>query len=186
MADKLHIKDTDSPGVQKAVRLLAKVSEPLLKHVIPMLEGGIHIGKGNVTDFDKMGYLRDIRPGGYSELTFKDLPGVYMPSSKKLVAGTGPEDKANIILHEFGHAVGHLMGVDSSEEWKAIHANNQKRLKKMSRVKWFMHEGHGGMSETFAEAFSDIVAYPLAGRERWGKEISDYIKKVLAFKRNES
>ena len=152
LGDKFKLGKADDPKVRESVEQLARVPARLIKMMVSHLGlEGVSVGEGAFTDFEAGRPFKGVRPRGWSEgKTWDDVPGAYDSTKKHVVIGTrGNHGSESLALHEFGHAVGHLMGWDTNDEWSQIHKEVFNDLSP-----YFQQEGEAGPQEMLAETFA--------------------------------
>ncbi len=152
LGDKFKLGKADDPKVRENVEQLSKVPARLMKMLASHLGlEGVSVGEGAFTDFETGRPLKGVRPRGWPEgTTWDDVCGAYDPVKKHVVIGTkGDTGSASMPLHEFGHAVGDLMGWNTNDEWSQIHKEVFDDLSP-----YFQQEGEAGPQEMLAETFA--------------------------------
>lgn len=158
MGDTLLVDEPDSVGVERFLGDLELVPKRIAKR---LKDRGVkvHIGNRRVPDLDDMAHLRNIQPRGYRPgLTWQDSGGCYSPSQRFATAGDPyVSGSASTVLHELGHAVGHVMHVDNEREL----LKHQQRLypKLASYYQQGGPGGHAGAQELWAESFAEYLLH---------------------------
>lgn len=157
--------DGDNPSVKHGAAALAKFPPALLKSLHDYGAMGIHIGHLELNELDDLGYLADVKkePKPWDDrASWAEVGGVY--SGKTRTANTAtlreqmtPDRAAHVMLHEVGHLIGDVHGLNDHEELVAAHT----RLVKAKRLRPYFHRtGEGdeaGRHELLAEGFADLL-----------------------------
>jgi len=153
--ERLHVKDESHPAVQQHLRDLTRVP-PSLSKAVQDARVEIHVGTGGVSDQNHLSYLQGVQPRGWEEgATWDNVAGAYVTSGKKVVACTGRGSSASIALHEYGHAVGDVLGWDGSDELIEHHKRLHEKL-----TSYLQQDGPGGLAgrqELFAEGTAAVL-----------------------------
>lgn len=119
------------------------------------------------------------RGWGRSGRTWDSVPGGYVTNTKTVVAGdSGSHGSESLLLHEYGHAVGDVMGHDDSSMLVSQHAALYDRL-----PTYLKQGGPGavaGRQELFAEGFAHYLMHGAAATAKaYSPEFSSYMTDVV-------
>jgi len=161
----LRVDDYNEPKIQRWVRHLAQIPSALHTRLVQAGLTEIHLGNCGVPDLDNLGHLRDITPRGWAAgSSWDQVEGCYDSDTKIIVAGNALGGSNSRILHEYGHAVGDLLGHDHDHELIAAHIRCYSRLSP-----YYKQGGAGalaGREEMFAESFAEYFIFSRAEIER--------------------
>jgi hypothetical protein len=152
------------------------------KHLSEKLESlGVKVYINNdktIPDMDEMSDLKGVRPRGWDEgMTWDIVPGAYDPRKKYVLAGHGDHGSCSAVLHEYGHAIGHLMQLDNSPQLISIHSKNYAKLPKYLR-----QDGPGGQAgrqELLAEGFAEVLIDRRMAVIYYGSEFVEWVEKTI-------
>jgi len=170
----LKIQDADSEAVQKHLVHWDLMPE----RVINELERNgviVRLGAKPVPSFDGYEYLGKVHPRGWPEgATWNKVPGAYVRNDKVVLAGGGARHGgSSLVLHETGHAFGHVSTLDESNAM----AEHHKRL--YNKVSPYLAQGGpggiAGMHETFAEGFADVLLDEKNARNLYDDTFVDWL-----------
>jgi SPP1 gp7 family putative phage head morphogenesis protein len=117
-------------------------------------------------------------PRGWPEgMTWDIVPGGYDRKQKHVIAGNGSHGSVSLLLHEYGHAVGHTLGYDYDQRLIDIHTEIFPKL-----IPYLQQGGPGGkagVEELLAEGFADTVLSRYEATKKYGKEFVDYIENSV-------
>lgn len=129
----------------------------------------IKIGAEDVPSLTGDELYRSQAPRGWGEKKdWSKVPGCWDPRNKTVYAGKGLHGSSSLVLHEFGHGVGDLLGLDDSEVLIKAHKRLYPKL-----TSYLQQDGPGGVvgrQELFAEGFAD---YFRLSREKFVKKYDE-------------
>ena len=174
----LKVEDYNDPEIKKLVSQLAKYPNSVLlalkKHGLKEIE------VANLTPID-MGSnsdLKNVVPRNWPEGSkWENVPGVYNPNHKSVVAGTlAAHGSEGLLSHETGHAVGDLLGFDNSSDLKEAH----KRL--YDKISPYLKGSSPGALDGRQEMFAEGLATLLEDGE--AKAVSKFDQQFVDFLKN--
>lgn len=127
-----------------------------------------------------MGFLTGQAPRGWPPgVTWDDIPGTFEPSKRYLLLGGGEHGSISLGLHETGHAINFLLGINNGAELIEHHV----RLYDKFTDPYFRQGGPGGFAGR-DEMFAESVAFRLLmGRKlsihRYDKKYLDWLERIL-------
>ncbi len=134
----------------------------------------LKIGNGDVIDLSESDELRREAPRGWNQANWEGVPGCYDGIERMVYIGKGLHGSESFTLHEYGHGVGHLMGLNNSDKTIDAHIRLFKKLSS-----YYRQEGPGGIAgreEFVAESFA---SYFMLSEEqfikRYDKEWREYL-----------
>lgn len=152
--DSLEVTNIDFLTIITHLEHLGSLPEKFVKC---MREKGIKIKIGYK---DMLGLSEDERfrnqgPNGWSgrRKDWSKIPGVWDQRNKTVYAGKGSHGSSSLVLHEFGHGVVDLLGLDNSSDLIEAHKRLHPKL-----CLYLQRDGPGGYAgrkELFAEGFAD-------------------------------
>ena len=92
-------------------------------------------------------------PRGWTKPDWGGVPGCWDRTSKIVYAGSGEHGSNSLVLHETGHGIGQLLGLDNNP---AVIEAHQRLYKKL--IPYLQQDGPGGFAgrqELLAESFAD-------------------------------
>ncbi len=184
LGSSLEISDNDSVAVKKHLEHLSLLPENLLEL---MKNKGIKIKIGNK---DVVGlaagsadesYFKENSPGEAraSLANWKGVPGCYYGGEKKIVfAGEGAHGCSSLILHEYGHGVGDMLGIYKSLDLIAAHKRLYDKLDSYEQQGG--PGGKTGRQELVAESLSDFFMISKSKFiKKYDKEWYLYLEKSI-------
>ena len=116
-------------GGERQFEDLARVPERVLRQTAE-LGVRLEIGDGPITSLPTGKPLKGQRPRGWGvNDTWDDVAGGYAPSVKTVMAGnTGRGGSVSVALHEYGHAVGDVLGFNESARLESAHVRLFEKL----------------------------------------------------------
>ena len=176
LGDHLNVRDDDDPVVRANLGELGLIPAHLLAR---LRDGGVHIyiGAGAVPTLDDMGHLAGVQPRGWDAgRTWDEVAGVGGPT---MIAGSSDTWYIGLTLHEAGHSLGHVTGLDHSDEMRAHHVRLHPKLDPYHAQGG--PGGEAGMEETFATGFMTLILF---GRDEairvYDEAFVDWLELVLA------
>ena len=158
LGDNLNVENHTDPGVQRSLKALAGVPQPLLQKVAAHVKGGIYLSSGRaMPDVDDLGWLRS-QPRTQNGGSWENSHGLYSPTKKILAVARHDRRDRPTVLHELGHAIGDATGHRESPAMQEHH----RRLAAAGKLSpYFLGGGPGsrrGTSETFAEGVALMLS----------------------------
>lgn len=143
------------PEVVRAVDSLATLPEALRRRLAAGLDA-IYVGPGGVPDLDDMGHLGG-EPLPSGKATWDICAGAY--GDRKIVVGSRPSPTPDVMMHEVGHALDDIDGVDGvwqsdSAAFRALYDQCRPFL----ASEFHRQPDELGRREFFADAFAAIAA----------------------------
>jgi hypothetical protein len=174
----LLVEHYADPTIRRHVEDLARIPQRLLTKVKLAGLAQIHFAARPVPDLDNLQFLRGVHPRGWqSGTTWDSVPGAYNADLRVLVAGIGIHGSSSLVLHEFGHALGDLLGYDSDSRLVAAH----QRL--YSRLNPYLQQdgpsGPAGRQELLAEGFADVLFAPARAAQIYDARFVQYVETVI-------
>ncbi|MCW2943637.1 MAG: hypothetical protein JWR24_354 [Actinoallomurus sp.] len=148
------------PDVVRAVDSLAELPEALKEKLAEGLDG-IYVGAGGVPDLDDMQYLRGA-PLPSGKATWDICAGAY--GDRTIVVGDQPSPTPDVMLHEIGHALDDIDGVnteDGPRQWQSDRAEFRALYQQcLPHLESDFHRQAEdlGRHEFFADAFAAIAS----------------------------
>ncbi len=174
----LRIDGYDDSVVQQHVRDLALVPESLLAQARKAGIKDIHFGPVGMPYLDSNEYARGVQPRGWPPgMTWDDVPGGYNPRARSVVAGRGDHGCTSLALHEYGHALGHLLNYDNDVRLIALHKQIFNRLDPYLRQDG--PGGYAGRHELVAEGFATVVKDRVLATKTYGPEFVHFVEDVM-------
>lgn len=125
----LDVRDTDEPRVQEHIRNLDRIPQPVLA---ALADQGVrvYIGAAGVPSLDGNRDLSGVQPRGWQRGTWDDAAGSYAASRRTVSAGVGRgwSVSGSVALHEVGHALADVRGLNYSPDLAMHHARLFDRL----------------------------------------------------------
>lgn len=130
-------------------------------------------------DIDRQEAFRGVRPRGWAEgATWDIVPGAYSRQDRYVIAGKGQSGSVSLLLHEYGHAAGHVLGYDNDTRLIALHKRQYARLD--SYLQQGGPGGQAGRQEFLAEAFAHTFVDRATAISRYGQDMIDFIENVVS------
>lgn len=127
---------------------------------------------------DDQGKMAGVQPRGWPKgMTWDIVPGAYSVRDRYVIAGSGAHGSSSVLLHEYGHAIGHVLNYDNDVRLIAAHTANHKYLEP-----YFQQGGAGGFAgrgEMLAEAFAETIVNRNLAVLRFGQDTVDFIENVV-------
>jgi SPP1 gp7 family putative phage head morphogenesis protein len=131
-----------------------------------------------VPNIDDMKHLRKVTPRGWRKGdTWDKVPGAYIGEKKFVVAGNGRHGSASLLLHEYGHAAGDVLGYNNDVRLIRLHKNNFSKL-----PPYLQQGGMGataGRREYLAEAFAQTLVDEVRAVDLYGDDMVVFLKNVV-------
>lgn len=109
---------------------------------------------------------------------WEQVGGVYDRDTGATIVGNGNTGSANVIAHENGHAIGHLLDIDNSKELIEFHKRHFDKLQP-----YLQQDGAGGFAgrqELFAESVATYYRKGREGVEAWlDKDYANWLESIL-------
>lgn len=133
----------------------------------------------SVPGIDRQEKWRGVQPRGWAEgQTWDTVPGAYDAEKRYVLAGAGAgAGSSSLLLHEYGHAAGHVLGYNDDQRLIDIHTRAFSSL-----PSYFAQGGPGaaaGRSELLAEAFAGTITNRNAAVNRFGEEMISFIENIV-------
>jgi hypothetical protein len=178
--ETLIVEDFETALIQEYMRTLAGL--PIEIHA-RLLAGGlkeVHIANRPVPELDALQRLRGQPVSANATRTWDEVPGAY--TQGVLVAGVGRHGSAALMIHEWGHAIGDILGHNQDGELMLAYVRLQGKLDP-----FYTRYGIArGSREMFAEG---LAVYFSDGREVAVNEFDEafvqYIEGVIAKERGQ-
>ena len=177
-SEVLHIEDADSVFVQKHLEDLNKFPHKLHEHMGEHVN--IYLGKKPMTELDDNEYLAGEIPRGWEDtgLTWDSVGGSYNSENGNVTLGYSLHGgSASLAAHEYGHAIGNVLGLDTSVAMRAHHRRLYSGLSP-----YLQGTGAGsvsGVQETFAEAIAEVVRYGDDAAFTYDKQFVGWIQEEV-------
>ena len=178
LKDSLVIRDFDAASVRQHVADLDSIPSGLASAAAA--KGvTVHLGDSPMTELNGNADMKGITPRGWPpDVTWDTVPGSFNTFHNAVSAGKGRHGSVSLALHEYGHAVGHNFGIDSSSEWAAIHASSHDSLDP-----YLQQGGPGGFAgrqEFWAESFATHQKYGAEAAEKaYGRPAREFIDRFV-------
>jgi hypothetical protein len=183
LAGRMDVKDVDHPAVKDHLFHLSQLPEPVLSS---LADAGVKLFVGNKTVPDLNGNrdLKGVQPRGWAAgQTWDVVPGSYNPDNRGINAGVGVHGTASLVLHETGHAIGHLLKYDYSDKLHSFHAQLYDKLTPYERQGG--PGGAAGKQEFLAESVGRYIMYGHAeAAKRYSPEYADWVKNDVLSGKN--
>lgn len=171
--ESLVISEPESPAVRLHLRQLNLLPAPLVQRMVAL---GVKIRLSNK---DVMGVSNGPEwksaPRGWNQKDWTGIAGAFNQGSDTVYAGNGRHGSTSLVLHEFGHAFGKLMGKNADENVVAAHKRLYEKLSTYER-----QGGPGGASGTeefLAESFGEFFVLPEAQFvQRYDQQWYNYLR----------
>lgn len=178
LGSSLNVRDEGTEIVRQHISDLDAVSSGVSKAVA---DKGVtvHLGNSPMTELNGNTDMKGQSPRGWPPgVTWDEVPGAFNPAHNAVSAGKGAHGSASVVLHEYGHAIGHNFGIDSSPEWQSIHASVHNNLSP-----YLQQGGPGGFAgrqELWAESFAVHQKHGADVAEKaFGKPVRDFIDRFV-------
>ena len=156
----LNVTEMESPIVQQHLAEWSRLPDGI-KQRLALAGVKVRIGNRSATGFEGMERLRGVHPRGWpGRSTWDKVPGLYDPSTKTIIAGSGVHGSGSLILHETGHAIGDTLGYNGSESLRMHHRRLYPRL-----MPYLRQGGAGGRAGT-EELLAEGIAMTLMNRSQ--------------------
>lgn len=172
------ILEADGPLAQQHLSDYGRIPEALRN---TMADKGVSVYINNdrtMPDIDDLAQYRNVRPRGWPEgMTWNDVPGVYHTAGKAVVAGKGEHGTSSLLLHEYGHAVGDVLGYDNDTRLIALHKAQHGFLDP-----YLQQGGPGafaGRQEFLAESFAQVLIDSGRAKAKYGLDMVEFIENVV-------
>lgn len=179
--EKLFVDERHSSSVQDHLKMLEKLPRGIARR-LAAANVKIHVADRTVPDMDDAKHLRSVQPRGYAAgLTWNDSGGAWSPGSKWATAGSNRySGSASTVLHELGHAFGHVMQVNWDDDLLEHH---QRLYDKKKLKRYFRQDGRGGPAgrqELLAESFAEYLRHGKSYvADKYDAEYADWLEEVI-------
>ena len=121
--DSLEVINISHPQVQENLSHLGFIPEGLVQRLLS--EGmKVEIGPYDVIGLTEDEYYKTHSPRGWvNKNDWSNVPGCWDPNEKTAYIGTGVCGSISVTLHEVGHGIGYLLGLNKKK--KVIQAHNR-------------------------------------------------------------
>jgi hypothetical protein len=169
--------DVDRSIVAVHLADIAMLPHSLVSRVRAAGLAGVIVGPGRVTD------LLDF-PHAIDQARLLRSPGVYDRTRAVIVMGTigrAPHTAHNL-LHEFGHAAGHLLGLNDHPALIAHHSNPEVWMRLPVFFRGIRPGDETGRSELLAEAVRERILVGTSMSRRYGQAFVRWLEEELEFR----
>lgn len=165
------------------VRGLMRMPPDLLQVIGRSLQG-IHVGPRSVAELGTGRLSKTVRKANAGlqddRTSWAQLNGAFVHGGggKPEVLVNTKVESSGVLAHELGHALDHevLRGASAHPEFRAAWSAFKRSSLPNAKDPYFTGDATAGPSETFAEAFNELMRKGRAPAERsWGKAIIDVV-----------
>lgn len=127
---------------------------------------------------DEQQAFRGVRPRGWPDgMTWDDVAGAYNSEDRYVIAGDGKSGSISLILHEYGHSIGHVLQYDNDTRLIELHRQQYNRL-----ADYYRQDGPGGpigRKEFLAESFAHALIDRVEAANLYGQDMVDFIENIV-------
>jgi hypothetical protein len=161
---------------------IARVPQFIADRLVQAGLAGVFIGAGPIVELDNMAYLRDVQPLGWrASATYASVPAIYDREQRYVVAGTVGAEALNRhdFLHECGHAIGDLFGLNEAHQLRDRHTNANFWIRLPPYFRGRFAGDARGRREVFAELFRDRILDRDQAIALWGHDLIEWLGQEL-------
>jgi len=188
LGDRLHVSDCEVANIHERAIIdlhltdIVRIPRHLTDRLVNSGLAGVYIGAGSVIELDNLRFLDEVHPVGWRPTaTYADVPALYDRNQKYIVAGTTMSNAVvrRDVLHEYGHALGRLIGLNTASELRERHADANYWMTLPPYVRGQYAGDEGGRRELLAELFRDRILNRNDAISRWGLRLTAWLDQEL-------
>lgn len=168
------MNSNDQRVIDTHVEDICRIPELLLERLISAGLSGVFVGTGRVARLDDLDYLA-------TEPKHDNTPALYHRDRRIIAAGTMGRDPlfAHNMVHEFGHAAGHLLGLNEHPTLIAQHQTVEFWMRLPAYYRGIRPGDPVGCAELLAELFRDRILVGPRISSRFGTAFVRWLDEEL-------